>query len=59
MQAAGELDVTTRSLAVVIGDFEQEACFILLIWGTGHHGLQRPTRYARTRHAGAPATGYP
>jgi biopolymer transport protein ExbB/TolQ len=31
-QAAGEEFVPDRSLAVVIRDFEQEACFILLIW---------------------------
>lgn len=40
MQAAGELDVTTRSLAVVIGDFEQEACFILLIWALAIMGYK-------------------
>lgn len=32
LQAAGEDYVPQRSLAVVIRDFEQEACFILLIW---------------------------
>jgi len=32
LQAAGEPVITERSLAVVIRDFEQEACFILLIW---------------------------
>lgn len=32
LQAAGEDYVPERSLAVVIRDFEQEACFILLIW---------------------------
>ncbi|MEH6582717.1 MAG: MotA/TolQ/ExbB proton channel family protein [Halioglobus sp.] len=31
-QAAGEDFVPERSLAVVIRDFEQEACFILLLW---------------------------
>ena len=31
-QAAGEDFVPERSLVVVIRDFEQEACFILLIW---------------------------
>ena len=31
-QAAGEDFVPERTLAVVIRDFEQEACFILLIW---------------------------
>ena len=31
-QAAGEDFVPERSIAVVIRDFEQEACFILLIW---------------------------
>ncbi|MFK7830985.1 MAG: MotA/TolQ/ExbB proton channel family protein [Congregibacter sp.] len=45
-QAAGEDVVPKRSLAVVIRDFEQEACFILLIWALsimgfkGRHNLQ-------------------
>ncbi|MFN2286784.1 MAG: MotA/TolQ/ExbB proton channel family protein [Chromatocurvus sp.] len=32
LQAAGEDFVPKRTIAVVIRDFEQEACFILLIW---------------------------
>ena len=32
LQAAGEDFVPDRSFAVVIRDFEQEACFILLLW---------------------------
>ena len=32
LQAAGEDFVPERTFAVVIRDFEQEACFILLIW---------------------------
>ena len=32
LQAAGEDFIPERSLSVVIRDFEQEACFILLIW---------------------------
>ena len=32
MQAAGEQFVPERSIAIVIRDFEQESCFILLIW---------------------------
>jgi len=32
LQAAGETFVPERSLFVVIRDFEQEACFILLFW---------------------------
>ncbi|QIB66035.1 MotA/TolQ/ExbB proton channel family protein [Kineobactrum salinum] len=32
LQAAGEDFVPERTLAVVIRDFEQEACFILLFW---------------------------
>lgn len=31
-QAAGEEVVPKRSLAVVVRDYEQEACFILLLW---------------------------
>ncbi len=32
LQAAGEDFVPKRTIAVVIRDFEQEACFILLLW---------------------------
>ncbi|WP_040481910.1 MotA/TolQ/ExbB proton channel family protein [Luminiphilus syltensis] len=32
MQAAGEDFVPERTLSIVIRDFEQEACFILLLW---------------------------
>ena len=32
LQAAGEDYVPKRGLAVVIRDYEQESCFILLIW---------------------------
>ncbi|GAB5415166.1 MAG: hypothetical protein Cons2KO_27690 [Congregibacter sp.] len=45
-QAAGEEVIPQRSIAVVIRDFEQEACFILLIWALsimgykGRHNLQ-------------------
>jgi biopolymer transport protein ExbB/TolQ len=41
--AAGAEEVPERSLAVVIRDFEQEACFILLIWALaimGYKGRQ-------------------
>jgi biopolymer transport protein ExbB/TolQ len=40
LQAAGEEVVTNRSLAVVIRDFEQEACFILLIWAMAIMGYK-------------------
>ena len=45
-QAAGAEVVPQRSIAVVIRDFEQEACFILLIWALsimgykGRHNLR-------------------
>jgi hypothetical protein len=42
-QAAGEDVVPKRSLTVVIRDYEQEACFILLIWALsimGYKGRQ-------------------
>ena len=32
MAAAGEVYVPPRSFAIVIKDFEQEACFILMLW---------------------------
>jgi biopolymer transport protein ExbB/TolQ len=40
MQAAGEDFVPERNLAVVIRDFEQEACFILLIWALAIMGFK-------------------
>jgi len=40
MQAAGEDVVASRTLAIVIRDFEQEACFILLIWALAIMGLK-------------------
>lgn len=39
-QLAGEDTVAQRSLAVVIRDFEQEACFILLIWALSIMGYK-------------------
>ena len=40
MQASGEDFVPERSFAVVIRDFEQEACFILLIWALAIMGYK-------------------
>jgi biopolymer transport protein ExbB/TolQ len=40
LQEAGEDFVPERSLAVVIRDFEQEACFILLIWALAIMGYK-------------------
>ena len=40
MQAAGEDFVPDRTLAVVIRDFEQETCFILLIWALAIMGYK-------------------
>jgi biopolymer transport protein ExbB/TolQ len=41
LQAAGGEDfVATRNLAVVIGDWEQESCFILLIWALAIMGYK-------------------
>ena len=39
-QAAGEEVITTRSFTVVIRDFEQESCFILLIWALAIMGYK-------------------
>jgi len=39
-QQAGEDVVPKRSIAVVIRDFEQEACFILLIWALSMMGYK-------------------
>ncbi len=40
LQAAGEDFIPERTLAVVIRDFEQEACFILLIWALAIMGYK-------------------
>ena len=40
LQAAGEAFAPERSLFVVIRDFEQEACFILMIWALAIMGLK-------------------
>jgi len=40
LQAAGEPFVAQRTLAIVIRDFEQEACFILLLWALSIMGLK-------------------
>ncbi len=40
LQAAGEDFVPERSFAVVIRDYEQEACFILLIWALAIMGYK-------------------
>ncbi len=40
LQAAGEDFVPQRTLAVVIRDFEQEACFILLFWALAIMGYK-------------------
>jgi len=40
LQAAGEDYVPERGFAVVIRDFEQEACFILLIWALAIMGYK-------------------
>jgi biopolymer transport protein ExbB/TolQ len=40
LQAAGEDYVPERSFTVVIRDFEQEACFILLIWALSIMGYK-------------------
>ncbi len=53
LQAAGEDFVPERTLAVVIRDFEQEACFILLFWALaimgykGRRTLQEQTMLER------------
>ena len=39
-QAAGEEVEAERTLAIVIRDFEQEACFILLLWALAIMGLK-------------------
>ncbi len=40
LQAAGGDVVSERTLAIVIRDFEQEACFILLLWALAIMGLK-------------------
>ena len=40
LQAAGEEVTSARTLSIVIRDFEQEACFILLIWALAIMGYK-------------------
>ena len=40
IQAAGEEVTSARTLSIVIRDFEQEACFILLIWALAIMGYK-------------------
>jgi len=40
LAAAGEEVISKRSLAVVVRDFEQEACFILLLWALAIMGYK-------------------
>ena len=40
LQASGETVVSERSFAVVIRDFEQEACFVLMLWALAIMGLK-------------------
>ena len=39
-QAAGEAMASQRTLVIVIRDFEQEACFILLLWALAIMGFK-------------------
>ena len=39
-QAAGEAPTGNRSLAIVIKDYEQEACFIMMLWALAIMGLK-------------------
>jgi hypothetical protein len=49
LQASGEDYVPQRSFTVVIRDFEQEACFILLIWALAIMGYKgRRTLHEQT-----------
>lgn len=48
LQASGEAFVPARSLYVVIRDFEQEACFILMIWALAIMGLKAWTTREET-----------
>ena len=48
LQASGEAFVPERSLYVVIRDFEQEACFILMIWALAIMGLKAWTTREET-----------
>ena len=51
LQASGEDYVPKRNLAVVIRDFEQETCFILLIWALAIMGYKgRMAMHERAMH---------
>ena len=43
-QAAGEAPTDNRSLAIVIKDYEQETCFILMLWALGCRDCRRCSR---------------
>ena len=47
-QAAGETPAGNRSLAIVIKDYEQEACFILMLWALAIMGLKAWTTREET-----------
>jgi biopolymer transport protein ExbB/TolQ len=40
LQAAGDVGEAQRTIAIVIRDFEQEACFILLLWALAVMGFK-------------------
>ena len=47
-QAAGEDPTGNRSIAIVIKDFEQEACFILMLWALAIMGFKASRTRAET-----------
>jgi len=47
-QAAGEAPTGNRSLAIVIKDYEQETCFILMLWALAIMGLKASRTRAET-----------
>ena len=53
LAATGEPYVQNRSIYVVVRDFEQEACFILMLWAMAIMGYKGRKRAARKSHAAA------
>lgn len=52
MEAAGVTTAPSRSIYVVLKDYEQETCFILMLWAIGIMGYKAAQIYAERRMLG-------
>ena len=46
-EAAGETYVAERSFYIVVKDYEQEACFVLMLWAMANYGVQSQVGHGR------------